>query len=61
MYRMRFREKAIKKGIRKWRNFIKQVKAGNIAEEEYNELYNQKLLSKHFMNWVCIFYQLCSN
>lgn len=53
--RMRFREKAIDKSIRRWRNYIKHVKAGNIAEEEYNELYAQKLLSKYFKSWVCIF------
>ena len=59
--RMRFRERAIKKGIRKWRNFIKQVKTGNIAEEESNEFYYQKLLAKYFNNWVLFSLEICFN
>jgi len=53
---MRFRNKAIKKGLRKWRNYMKDARAGNIAEEEHNELYLQKLLLKHFNTWVLFYF-----
>lgn len=39
------------KAMNKWRNFVKAARDVENGEAEWNEVYNKRVLKKHFANW----------
>ena len=40
------------KAMNKWRNYAKVARDIENGEREWDEVYQRKLLKKHFANWV---------